>query len=62
MVVIHRFSELHTSNIYWLNSVNIVLILKKDGAEEITDFHPISLIHSFAKIVAKILATRLAPA
>ena len=34
---------------------------KKDGAESISDFRPISLIHSFAKIVAKVLAMRLAP-
>ena len=38
-----------------------VLIPKKDGAEAITDFRPISLIHSFAKIIAKVLALRLAP-
>ena len=34
---------------------------KKDGAEAIADFRPISLIHSFAKIIAKVMAMRLAP-
>ncbi|KAK1680973.1 hypothetical protein QYE76_041821 [Lolium multiflorum] len=43
---------------YWMVSgdfdfLPIVLLPKKDGAEEITDFRPISLIHGFAKIVAK---------
>jgi hypothetical protein len=39
----------------------ITLILKKDGATDLREFRPISLVHSFAKLVAKILARRLAP-
>ena len=34
--------------------------MKADG-DELKDFRPISLIHSFAKIVTKALANRLAP-
>jgi hypothetical protein len=34
---------------------------KKDGAEEIYDFQSISLIHAIAKIISKMLATRLSP-
>ena len=34
---------------------------KKEGAAAITDFRPISLIHSFVKIITKALALRLAP-
>jgi hypothetical protein len=34
---------------------------KKDGAESISDYRPISLIHSIAKIITKVLALRLAP-
>jgi mannosylglycoprotein endo-beta-mannosidase len=34
---------------------------KKEGAEDIRDFRPISLIHAIAKIITKILALRLAP-
>jgi hypothetical protein len=37
------------------------LLPKKDGAEDIGDFHPISLIHAIAKIIAKVLALRLSP-
>jgi hypothetical protein len=44
-----------------LNKANIILILKKEGAEDIRDFRPISLIHAIAKIMTKILALRLAP-
>jgi len=57
----NAFHRLRTSNLAILNIANVVLIPKKDGAESISDFRPISLIHSFAKIVAKVLAMRLAP-
>jgi hypothetical protein len=45
-----------------LNTVNIVLLPKKEGAEKLGDYRPISLIHSVAKLLAKILALQLAPA
>ena len=57
----NAFHSLRTNSLALLNSANVVLIPKKDGAEAITDFRPISLIHSFAKIIAKVLALRLAP-
>jgi len=43
-----------------LNSAYITLIPKKADAEQVKDFRPISLVHSFAKLVTKILANRLA--
>ena len=61
MRAINNFSTLHISNLHWLNSANIALIPKKDGTEDISDFTPISLIHAVAKIIAKMMATRLAP-
>jgi hypothetical protein len=61
MKVIALLSNLHFENFHWLNSVNIVLVPKKDRAESISDFRPIKLIHAVAKIVTKMMAIRLAP-
>ena len=61
MRVINLFGNLHSENFHWLNSANIVLLPKKDGAEEVSDYRPISLIHTIAKIISKMLALRLGP-
>lgn len=42
-----------------LNEALITLLPKREDAVEIGDFRPISLLHNFVKIVAKILAIRL---
>jgi hypothetical protein len=42
-----------------LNSALVTLIPKKEGADQVKDFRPISLVHSMAKLVTKILANRL---
>jgi hypothetical protein len=47
-------------NFHKLNYAFITLIPKKDGADQVKDFRPISIVHSFAKLIIKILATRLA--
>ena len=39
----------------------VVLLPKKVGANCPRDFRPITTIHSFAKLISKILALRLAP-
>jgi len=57
----NAFHQLRTSNLAILNTTNVVFIPKKDGAEAVSDFRPISLIHSFAKIIAKVMAMCLAP-
>jgi hypothetical protein len=44
-----------------LNQAYIVLIPKKECHIKVSNYRPISLIHSFAKFVSKILASRLAP-
>jgi hypothetical protein len=44
-----------------LNAAYITLIPKKVDAMTAKDFRPISLVHSFAKLITKILANRLAP-
>jgi len=43
-----------------LNSAFITLLPKKEGADQPKDFRPISLVHSFAKLITKLLANRLA--
>jgi hypothetical protein len=47
-------------NLWMLNSAYITLIPKKTDADQVKDFRPISLVHSFAKLVTKLLANRLA--
>jgi len=44
-----------------LNSAYLTLIPKKAEAWEAKDYRPISLVHSFAKLVTKLMANRLAP-
>ena len=51
----------HVFKFRLLNTALITLLPKKVDAVEVKDFRPTSLIHSFAKLVTKILANRLAP-
>ena len=48
------------ANFELLNSAYVTLLPKKEDATSVKDFRPISLVHSFAKLVTKILANRLA--
>lgn len=51
----------HVSKFKKLNSAFITLLPKQVDACRVKDFRSISLIHSFAMLVSKILANRLAP-
>jgi hypothetical protein len=44
-----------------INEAIMVLLPKKPDAEEIKDYHPISLIHVLGKLFSKVLANHLAP-
>jgi hypothetical protein len=48
-------------DLHFLNQAYIVLIPKKPFPQRVADYRPISLIHSFAKLVSKILTNRLGP-
>jgi len=49
-----------TRNFNLLNDAYMILLRKKDQPEEIKDYRPISLIHSFGKLITKCLAARMA--
>lgn len=56
-----KFCTGNSQNLEKLNSAIVTLIPKKDSPTLLKDYRPISLIHSFSKIAAKIMAQRLAP-
>lgn len=58
---LNQFYHMNCANIEQLNSATVVLIPKLADASEIGHFRPISLVHSFAKLIAKIPLIRLAP-
>lgn len=61
--VMRAFNALWSRDFRSLNLLNeafLILLRKKVNPEEIRDCRPISLIHSFAKLVSKCLANRLA--
>nr|XP_051201804.1 uncharacterized protein LOC127315350 [Lolium perenne] len=59
LVVFHHLFHLAGGDFFALNHAFICLLPKKDGASSTNDFRPISLIHSIAKLFAKVLARRL---
>ena len=60
VAAIGRLMQGDVGRLHLLNSAYITLIPKMAEAMDVKDFRPISLIHSFAKIVSKILPNRLA--
>ena len=59
MEAANAFHCLRLNSLQLINSANIILIPKKDGADTVGDFRPISLIHSFVKVITKALALSL---
>jgi hypothetical protein len=55
MAALQQLYSMNQQDLYFLNQILVVLV-----PERILDFRPISLIHSFAKLVSKLLANRLA--
>jgi len=58
---LNQLYNMNSQHLDLLNLANIVLIPKKPDATKVSDYRPISLIHSIAKIFSKLLANRLAP-
>ena len=61
MAAMNTLFTLNAQGFEWLNSACIILLPKKTDATRVTDFRPINLGHSIAKIFSKLLANRLAP-
>ena len=59
--VLEMFKEFHEQNVFLksLNTMFLVLIPTKGGAEELGDFRPISLLGGLYKLLAKVLANRI---
>jgi len=57
---INFFYAHHDQHFKHLNSAHVVLIPKKSDACSVSDYRPISLTHSVAKLISKFMANRLA--
>ena len=58
---LNQLHKMDSRGLARINKALIVLIPKKQGADVLADFRPISLIHSIIKIFSKLLASRVAP-
>ena len=61
MRAFHALWSLDGRSLYLVNQAFMVLLKKRKDANTVSDFRPISLIHSFAKLFTKVLACRLVP-
>lgn len=61
MAAIITLQQGDARKLWLLNSAYLTLIPKKTEALSLTDFRPISLVHSFAKLITKVMANLLAP-
>jgi retron-type reverse transcriptase len=61
MKAIDLFYNMNQQSLQFLNQALVVLIPKKLNSARVSDFKPISLIHSVGKIFSKLLANKLAP-
>ena len=59
--LLDMFKEFHEQNsfIKSLNNTFLVLLPKKEGAEDLGDYRPISLLGGLYKLLSKVLANRL---
>ena len=59
--ILDMFKEFHEQNSFLrsLNNTFLVLLQKKEGAQDLGDYRPISLLGGLYKLLAKVLANRL---
>jgi hypothetical protein len=57
--VVNFFMSMNQQSLHLLNQAYVLLIPKINNPQRASDFRPISLTHSFAKLVCKLLANRL---
>jgi hypothetical protein len=55
MLALSTICDGHVSRLKLLNSAYITLLPKNVDAMEVKDYRPISLVHSFAKLVTKLI-------
>lgn len=60
MNAVNAFEEEKGQHLELLNNALVVLLPKKPDTEEPGDYRPITLVHSFGKIVSKLLSITLA--
>ncbi|XP_040254755.1 uncharacterized protein [Aegilops tauschii subsp. strangulata] len=60
LLVFQQLYQLNPRGLDRMNGAHVVLIPKVDGANALSDYRPISLLHSVAKLFLKVLAMRLA--
>lgn len=61
LLALDAFNRMDRRGMNGFNNALITLLPKKTEAKTAADYRPICLIHSFAKVVAKMMALRLAP-
>jgi hypothetical protein len=61
MAALREMSQLRVGWWNLLNTANVAPIAKKRDTQVMGDYRPISIMHSMAKLLGKILTTRLAP-
>jgi hypothetical protein len=59
MNTLHSFWSLDFRSYYLLNQALMILLWKKQDADNVKNFRPISLVHSFSKPLTKVLAVHL---
>lgn len=62
MAVFQKFYHMAGENFSDINTALIALLPKHSDASEIGHYRPIGLIHSVAKLISKVLASRLSAA